>query len=348
MRFSSLSAFIVLFVLLASFADAKITVSDDKVEIKNMLGAPDVYVGHDGVDINNVPGAPDIKVDGAVDFDSANNDVANGYAGSAPKKNGTSFVNAKLNNLHLNQRDLRGADFTNAELTNASFRDTNLQGASFVNLVCRQCDFKGANLQAAAFANLVCSKCDFRGANVFDADFTNADFTNSLIAGVDFSRSNMTNAILDHADTSSFEATSATVIERSLIEKPVAGAAKSYHTQPNVNLAIYFEFDKDELMKAGWDQLAELAKALKSAQLVSASILIEGHTDAKGSDKYNDDLSYRRATRVMQTLEKSFGIDGARLSVKGYGEQRPVASNDTEFGRAQNRRVTIVNLSANQ
>ena len=67
---------------------------------------------------------------------------------------------------------------------------------------------------------------------------------------------------------------------------------------------------------------------------------IDGHTDNTGSPKYNQALSERRAVSVGQYLN-SRGVDARRLLVVGYGEARPIASNDTEAGRAQNRRVEI-------
>jgi OOP family OmpA-OmpF porin len=72
--------------------------------------------------------------------------------------------------------------------------------------------------------------------------------------------------------------------------------------------------------------------------------MIEGHTDNIGKDNYNKDLSYRRATRVLSTLAEQYGIQASRLSAQGFGKDRPVASNASDLGRAQNRRVTIVNL----
>ena len=69
--------------------------------------------------------------------------------------------------------------------------------------------------------------------------------------------------------------------------------------------------------------------------------VVEGNTDSKGTDEYNQKLSERRAASVKDVLVKS-GIEADRLTTVGYGESRPVASNDTEEGRAKNRRVSIV------
>ena len=68
--------------------------------------------------------------------------------------------------------------------------------------------------------------------------------------------------------------------------------------------------------------------------------MVEGNTDSVGGEAYNQKLSERRAEAVKDVLVKS-GIEGDRLSTVGYGETRPIAPNDTEEGRAKNRRVSI-------
>jgi outer membrane protein OmpA-like peptidoglycan-associated protein len=68
------------------------------------------------------------------------------------------------------------------------------------------------------------------------------------------------------------------------------------------------------------------------------SITIEGHTDDRGDDAYNLDLSQRRAEAVRRFLIGK-GIDGARLEAKGYGETKPIKPNDTNANRSANRRV---------
>jgi len=68
---------------------------------------------------------------------------------------------------------------------------------------------------------------------------------------------------------------------------------------------------------------------------------VAGHTDSRGTDKYNLGLSDRRAAVVRDYLI-SKGIDADRMTSAGYGEARPIASNDTDAGRAQNRRTELV------
>jgi outer membrane protein OmpA-like peptidoglycan-associated protein len=70
-------------------------------------------------------------------------------------------------------------------------------------------------------------------------------------------------------------------------------------------------------------------------------VIIEGHTDSRGSEDYNEQLSQRRAQAVQDALAMR-GIDRSRVETVGRGEAYPVASNDTAAGRQQNRRVDIV------
>jgi len=75
----------------------------------------------------------------------------------------------------------------------------------------------------------------------------------------------------------------------------------------------------------------------------NAKFLIEGHTDSQGRDAYNMDLSKRRAHSVLKYLE-SHGIAEGRLTHEGYGETRPIDTNKTKAGRANNRRVEITHI----
>jgi OmpA-OmpF porin, OOP family len=71
-------------------------------------------------------------------------------------------------------------------------------------------------------------------------------------------------------------------------------------------------------------------------------VAIEGHTDNVGNDEYNKKLSDKRANSIRQYLIDKFGINGSRLTAAGYGESKPIATNDTEEGRQINRRVQAV------
>jgi len=104
---------------------------------------------------------------------------------------------------------------------------------------------------------------------------------------------------------------------------------------------IYFEFDKDDLMPRSYVELKKLLSVMRSNPKLSIEIV--GHTDALGNDAYNLDLSRRRAESVLRFLTEN-KIAKSRLSASGLGEQIPIASNETEEGRAQNRRVEFVVL----
>ena len=104
---------------------------------------------------------------------------------------------------------------------------------------------------------------------------------------------------------------------------------------------IYFEFDKDELMPRSYVELNKLLKLMRDNPKLSIEIV--GHTDALGDDIYNLDLSRRRAQAVMNFLQDN-KVSKNRLRSKGEGEVKPIAGNETEEGRAQNRRVEFIVL----
>jgi OOP family OmpA-OmpF porin len=99
-----------------------------------------------------------------------------------------------------------------------------------------------------------------------------------------------------------------------------------------------FDFNRATLKPAGRQVVAEAARVLREKPDLHVSV--EGHTDSVGSDAYNMRLSERRASAVRDALV-SEGVDASRITVKGWGETKPIASNDTAEGRAQNRRVEI-------
>jgi len=76
----------------------------------------------------------------------------------------------------------------------------------------------------------------------------------------------------------------------------------------------------------------------------SKKIMLEGHSDSTGSERYNLKLSAKRADATKKYLVETGGIDMMSISARGLGEERPVASNKTRAGRAQNRRVDILIL----
>ncbi|WP_291403116.1 OmpA family protein [Daejeonella sp.] len=105
------------------------------------------------------------------------------------------------------------------------------------------------------------------------------------------------------------------------------------------NSGILFDLNQAELKANARTNIENLAISLKNNP--DTDILIVGHTDASGTDEYNLKLSERRATSVKSLIE-SKGILSSRLSTEGRGETEAIADNETEAGRALNRRVEIV------
>src|SRR3990172_1971519 len=99
-----------------------------------------------------------------------------------------------------------------------------------------------------------------------------------------------------------------------------------------------FEFNKDQLLPNAYPVLNELAETIKRTP--AKRWKVEGHTDAIGSESYNMDLSRRRAQAVVNYLV-SQGVNNSQLEVAPLGESQPIATNDTQEGRAMNRRVEI-------
>jgi len=102
---------------------------------------------------------------------------------------------------------------------------------------------------------------------------------------------------------------------------------------------ILFDLDKDTLQPESMEQLGHVVTLLKNYP--DLALEVQGHTDDQGDEAYNQELSQRRAATVVTYLGL-FGIEASRLTAAGYGESEPVASNTTEEGRAQNRRVELV------
>lgn len=99
---------------------------------------------------------------------------------------------------------------------------------------------------------------------------------------------------------------------------------------------LMFDFDSDVLRAESKKNLDNLASSI--GNFGDSKLLLVGHTDSQGADQYNLDLSRRRADAVAAYLE-SHGVSPNRVQTSGRGETEPVASNDTESGKQQNRRV---------
>ncbi|MCK9297303.1 MAG: OmpA family protein [Desulfobulbaceae bacterium] len=126
-------------------------------------------------------------------------------------------------------------------------------------------------------------------------------------------------------------------------EKPVAQKVAPAPVQEKtitMNLKVLFDFDKDNVLPREQDELDEFAAFMKAHPQTTA--VLEGHTDNYGSEAYNNALSLRRAESVRKYLVQKFAIAPTRLTTKGYGFSRPLATNKTDEGRQENRRVVAV------
>jgi len=100
----------------------------------------------------------------------------------------------------------------------------------------------------------------------------------------------------------------------------------------------HFDFNKSTLRADGLRKVDHAAEALKGG---TSRVSVEGHTDSVGSDEYNQRLSEERARTVAERLIDQ-GVESSRITTKGFGESKPIASNATAAGRAKNRRVEIL------
>jgi outer membrane protein OmpA-like peptidoglycan-associated protein len=125
--------------------------------------------------------------------------------------------------------------------------------------------------------------------------------------------------------------------ERGVTVEPPAEAP------PSINLQVPFEFDSATLTPAGVAMLAPLGVALGTQRLAAVRLRIVGHTDARGSEDYNQTLSERRAAAVRGHLLQAFGIDSMRIDAMGRGKQELLDAANPESGI--NRRVQVINIS---
>jgi outer membrane protein OmpA-like peptidoglycan-associated protein len=136
-----------------------------------------------------------------------------------------------------------------------------------------------------------------------------------------------------------------TIVEKAaMAQELVANAdafADSLKTTGHIAVeGIYFDTAKSELKPESSAAITEVAKLLKGN--AGLKLYVVGHTDNAGALEGNMKLSQDRAQAVVQALVKQQGIEAARLKAYGSGPYAPVASNDTEEGRAKNRRVELV------
>ncbi len=315
----------------------------DSTAAGETIRLPGVEITEEGI---NMPG---VTIDsGGIKVPGVTIGGATQPAGAA---NGKRFVASDLRGHDFRGQDLSGAIFTASDLRGALFTNANLEGAVFTGCDLRGAHLSGANLKGARFEG-----DDMRGTAL-----TNSCLVNAKIVGNDLDQADFTGAVLVGAQLVSNDMGGTTTsgarfdgpakcASETAAARPAVTSAQDIKTalikaEGKVDLTVNFEHDSDKVQSEGHVQILEIANALKSPELESTRVRIEGHTDATGGSDYNMDLSYRRAITVMRALSEQYTIPGSRFEVKGFGENQPIASNDTDAGRALNRRVTLVNLS---
>lgn len=123
----------------------------------------------------------------------------------------------------------------------------------------------------------------------------------------------------------------------------VAAIAKE---RPSIDLEIYFDYNSAEIASKAIPDLMSLGRALTNPSLQGGVFLLSGHTDAKGGQDYNQQLSERRAQSVKAFLAKNFSIADDGLVATGYGKER--LKNQANPFAAENRRVQVTNLQSKQ
>lgn len=123
----------------------------------------------------------------------------------------------------------------------------------------------------------------------------------------------------------------------------IAAIAKE---RPSIDIEITFEYNSANIGQKALPAVTALGKALTNPELKGATFVLAGHTDAKGSDDYNQDLSERRAESLKKYLMENYGIAAADLVTVGYGETKLKNTRDPAAG--ENRRVQIVNMAASK
>jgi OmpA-OmpF porin, OOP family len=135
------------------------------------------------------------------------------------------------------------------------------------------------------------------------------------------------------------------IVEREAMQQDVVANADKWLSDINATghasvYGIYFDTDKAVIKPESEPVLAEIAKLL--ANIPALNLHVVGHTDSTGAFDHNMTLSKARADAVMNALVSAHGVAASRLQASGVGPLAPVASNDTEDGRAKNRRVELV------
>jgi outer membrane protein OmpA-like peptidoglycan-associated protein len=113
--------------------------------------------------------------------------------------------------------------------------------------------------------------------------------------------------------------------------------------RPSIDLEVNFDYNSDNIGSKAVPQVTALGDALASSDLKGSTFILAGHTDAKGSETYNQGLSERRAEAVKRFLAEKYGIDASNLVTVGYGKAQ--LKNPSGPFASENRRVQVINAS---
>jgi len=113
-------------------------------------------------------------------------------------------------------------------------------------------------------------------------------------------------------------------------------------SRPKIDLEIQFDYNSADISQNSVSAVQELGKALSDASLKGSTFVVAGHTDAVGSESYNQDLSERRADTIKKYLTEKYGITGGNLVSVGYGKTKP--KDPSAPMDPANRRVQVVNM----
>lgn len=263
------------------------------------------------------------------------------------------YYNQRVENVDFSNQDLRNADFSRSRINNVNFSGANLTGATFQNAEIKNSNFSGANIQNSCFVDAKVNSSsmmnvDFRGAVLMNAQFESVNLDGVDQSTLMWDASNCIAAKRRPPLGQTKTATSQAVVATREMKDASTIAAELNNNvgkgSKGVDLTINFKTGSAELFGNAHKQVSEIAKALNLSQLSGRKILIEGHTDNQGEADYNLDLSYRRAATVQKVLSNDYNVDISTISIEGFGETQPIASNMTDGSRALNRRVTLKNL----
>ena len=154
-------------------------------------------------------------------------------------------------------------------------------------------------------------------------------------------RSNYT---AEELGTALFPSAAPSVLTRGVFMRPPQSPPAVLLKRASVIIPVLFQSNSAVILPQYYTDLDKLGAQLSAPHYGEYRVQIEGHTDSRGSTLYNQRLSEKRAQSVQQYLVQRFAIDPERLPAKGYGLSRPIAPNNSEEGRRQNRRIEVANF----